>query len=209
MVLKSQDINLFKALFLLAILSPLTFIGQGVRGDQIWHQGKIFLNNKDTLSGLIKYNFKKNQIEYKQVNEYRILLPNKFYKASFTSLTDSSYHEFEVFKVETSHNYYRPYFFEAEDTLGKIKVYKQYYWTQKTTQNSFGIVNYGYKVSFDLFQLTSKKRAIEIKQKKRAVLNLLKDKKHEIKKEARKNKWRYNETYDVLQIIKYYNSLFT
>ena len=174
----------------------------------MWHQGQVILNDNDTISGLIQYSFVKNTILLKKRTERRIILPNKFSDVFLTSLIDSSRHHFQVFQVETSHNYLRPYFFEVEDTTGRLKIYKQYYWEQTTVQNGLGQVSFGYGIFFRLFKIDSKGIAHFIKQKKRPILKILKDKKHLIKTKAKEENWHYNNTYEVLKIIKYYNSLY-
>lgn len=206
--MRLQDTIVSKLPLLLFVLSSFLGLGQEVRGDKVWHQGEIVLNTSDTLDGLIKYNFRKNVIEYKKGSEYRILLPNTFKEVTYTSLMDSTSHKLEVFTIQTSKNYFRPYFFELEDTTGRIKIYKQYYWEQKTVSTGLNSVAFGYGIRFILYKINNNKVASYIVPKKKFVLRMLKDKKQLVKEKVKEERWRYNDPYQLIQIIKYYNTLF-
>jgi len=177
--------------------------------ENTWHKGKVFLNSGDSITGLIKYDFKENKIEYKKGNDYRLLLPGKFTKVTFTSSIDSSIHTFNVFKIETARDYYRPYFFEVIDTTGKIKLIRQYYWIDQVT--SFG--NSGFFITrkekiIQLYRLQKNSTVTSYRPRRKKILKSMKDKKNEIIDYAYSKILSFAIAKDVIKIVKYYNSLF-
>jgi hypothetical protein len=202
MASKLQAIIVFSLLFL-----SLQFFGQRPE-DQLWHRGYLVLDTHDTIKGLLKYDFQNNFIEYQKGEEYRFLLPGKFTKAVLHSSVDSIRHEFEVYTIKTGHDYYRPYFFEIVDTVGKIKLAQTYFWTERANAfGQFGTFIINYEKITNLFYVNELGEAKYIKPKKKIILKLTQDKADLVKIYAKKEHLHYNSVYGVVKIIKYYNSL--
>ena len=122
---------------------------------------------------------------------------------------DSTIHNFLVYDIKTARDYKRPYFFEPVDTTGRIKLVKQFYWIERST--NFGGSAYFADVRSvkytALYYYRREKTVKQLRLKKRDVLRVLKDKKHQIKQFVEENNLRYNTTRSVKKIIKHYNSL--
>lgn len=204
--MKLTDIKLYSLAILFFVC---TNIFSQKAENQVWHKGYIVLDNADTLYGLIRYDFKENYVEYQKGDDYRTLLPGKFSELYFTSSVDASTHLFNVLNIKTGEDYYRPYFFELVDTSGKVKIAKQYYWTEQS--NNFGQIG---GISFRLIKIetlyhyNAKKEAVYIRNRKRSILRIVADQKDKVKAEVKLQRYRYNNTDDIYKIIRYYNSLF-
>ena len=211
MALRYQTIINFNLFFFLSLSCQLLIAQkEGVNEEEkTWHKGIIFLSSGDSINGLIKYDFKKNKVEYQNGNDYRMLLPGKFTEMKFTSSIDSSHHTFTVFNIETAVDYYRPYFFEVIDTIGKIKLIRQYYWIDQVT--SFG--NSGFFITkkekiIQLYRLKRNNVVTSYRPRRKKVLKSMKDKKKEVIEYALSRNLSFALTADVIKIVKYYNSLF-
>ena len=176
--------------------------------DRLWHKGYLILDTQDTISGLIQYDFINNFVQYQKDEDYRILLPGKFTHIYHMSSVDSSEHHFDVYNIQTSKDYYRPYFFEILDTTGKFKFGQQFYWIQRASSfgqfGGFSIIN---DKILNIYQLKGNE-AIFIKPRKKYILNLLADKRDLVKEKANTSGWQFNNYYGIIKIFKYYNSLF-
>lgn len=205
--MKLQATIKYKLYSILGLLLPFLGLSQKAE-DNIWHKGYLVLDTQDTINGLIKYDFLNNYVQYQKDEDYRILLPGKFSKVYYRSAIDSSEHTLSIYNIETSKDYYRPYFFEVLDTNGKFKFAQQYYWIQRTstfgTFGGFSLIN---EKIMNLYFLKGSE-AIFLKPRKKFILNLMVDKKQEVKEKASSCGWNFNNYYDLIKIFKYYNSLF-
>lgn len=175
--------------------------------NDLWHQGYLVLDSKDTLKGLVKFDFINNYVEYQQGDDYRILLPGKFNHVFYLSSIDSSSHHLDVYSIQTSKDYYRPYFFEILDTTSKFKYAQQYYWIKRAS--SFGQIGGFTTISekvVTLYQIKNNE-ATYIKPRRNFILKLLSDKKDLVKKKALEKGWRFNNYNNLLKIFTYYNTL--
>ncbi len=175
--------------------------------DFTWNKGFCVLDTKDTLKGLLKFDFKNNYIEYLKGEEYRIFLPGKFTSFFYKSSIDSIEHNMHVYDRQTAEDFFRPYFFEPVDTTGKIKIVKQFYWQQRNASLSqfSGLNSYDEKIT-DLYYLNKNNQVLPLFLRKKFVLKLLTDKKELIKEKVKQNYWHYSNYTDVIKIIQYYNS---
>jgi hypothetical protein len=198
-----------KVLWVFSILLSASFLIAQNAEDKLWHKGYLVLDNQDTLEGLLKYDFRNNNIQYQKGDEFKFLLPGKVTKVFFISSLDSTNHTLDVAEVKTGEDYYRSYFFEMIDTSGKYKIAQQYFWIERVnTFAQFGTFSVNEEKVMNLFIINRKNIATYIKPKKRFILDTFKDKKQEIKEKCKVEHWSYSYNFDIIKIIKYYNSLY-
>ncbi|MDN3671089.1 hypothetical protein QWY93_17385 [Echinicola jeungdonensis] len=183
--------------------------------SQIWHEGKLYLENGDVLEGKLKYNLENNVVQMRD--------------GSIQTYGSSSIRYFEIFDeyyggIRTFYslpyamngNYKVPIFFELLMEGEDITLLCREYITNETRNTGMYSMYmhpmYGppmmntTKLAFDFYFL-SEDQIIKYNQKKKELLDFMDDRSEEIKLYMRKNRLSHDRRGDLLRITAYYNQL--
>jgi hypothetical protein len=180
--------------------------------SELWHDGKVVLDNGDTLRGMIKYDLDQNVVQYtaasKQAEAYSAR--NVLFFEIFDE-TVRKYRQFYVLPYNHVPNYKTQVFFELLDE-GKVTLLSREKLEYKTVGNYAYGGYYGgpYQrvvLTYQYFLMQEDGTLEPFRGTKNDFLYLMDDRKKEIQKFVRANKLNYDNKYDVARIVKYYNSL--
>ena len=175
----------------------------------IWYKGTLILTEGDTLSGAIHYEIENDLVQIdisssvktysaRQIWSFRIQDPDIKAERVFFALP---------YNVEGS--YKVPMLFELL-TEGEVSLLaREKLVTESIPQYNYWGNNYytRTRLSSDYFFGFANGKIRRYDGSKKDFFYLIKDKSSELKKFVNENRLRYNDIYDLVQIIDYYNSL--
>jgi hypothetical protein len=175
---------------------------------EVWHDGKIVLENKDTLRGLVKYDLQQDVIQYTNKDEsVEAYTPRK---VLFFEIFDSSVHKWRQFyslPFTATGAYRTQVFFELLEE-GKLTLLSREALEYKTYNSAYYVGGYTRQVLVTKFFLLDEKGNIEpFVGNKRDLLNLMEKKSDDVQEFIKANRLDYTEKYDLAKIVQYYNSL--
>lgn len=204
----------------LALIAVFILIGaQMVQAQdfpsQVWHEGRLFLNDGENIKGKLKYDLDNNIVQVQ--NE------------SIQTFSSSSIRFFEIFDeyyggIRTFYSlpyamnsdYKVPIFFELlTEGDGMTLLCREYITNDPRGMGMYSMyMNPMYgppmmnsnKLAFDFYFFTGDK-IVKYSQKKKELLDFMDDQSDEIKLYMRKNRLSHDRRGDLLRITAYYNQL--
>jgi hypothetical protein len=176
---------------------------------EFWHEGKVVLEEGDTLKGMIKYDISTDIIQLDQKGHLQSFTARKIIYYEIFDATSSRYRQFYSIPYSVTGGYKTPIFFELLSE-GKLTLLAREALEYKTS--STGLYGYGSisrQVLVDkFFVLTDKGNVEEFSGKRNDLLALMAKRDDEIKKYIKANRLDIDYKYDVARVFAYYNSLF-
>jgi hypothetical protein len=175
---------------------------------ELWHDGKIVLEQGDTLKGLVKYDLQQDLIQYtSKDNVVEAYTPRK---VLFFEIFDSSVHQWRQFyslPFTTGGAYRAPVFFELLEE-GKMTLLSREALEYKTYGTPYYLGSYSRQVLVTKFFLLDEKGNIDpFVGNKRDLLDLMGKKADDVQEFMKTNRLDYTDKYDLAKIVQYYNSL--
>jgi hypothetical protein len=197
----------FILLFCLLVTS-LSF-AQTFPFDQ-WHDGKVVLENGDTIAGSVKYDLQ----DLLQVRHQNKMESFSARKVLLFEIFDQGYKRYRTFyslPYSANGGYKSPVFFEVL-TEGKITVLAR----EKVEYRTYGYSPFMYgsyntrKVMVNVYYLLKENgNIVDFSGKRNDWLDLMGNRSNEIHDFAKDNKLDFDRKYDLKRIIDYYNSSYT
>ena len=177
--------------------------------SELWHEGRIVLVEGDTLSGLLKYDFQQDLVQYTKNNRKAEIYTAR--KVLFFEIFDETVHKYRKFFVlpysKPPSNYRAPVFFELLEE-GKMTLLSRELLEYKTYNNAFYGGSYSRLVQVDDFYFLKEDVSIEdFRGNKNDLLAMMGSRSKAVEKYIKANRLDFEEKYDVAQIVAYYNSL--
>lgn len=175
---------------------------------ELWHEGKIVLEEGDTLKGLVKYDQQQDLVQYAIKNQPASIYTAR--KVIFFEIFDNTIHRYRKFftlPFNTAGQYKAPVFFEllAE---GKMTLLSREYLEYKSTSSPTYIGSYSRQVLMNRYYFLKEDGTIEeFIGKKNDLINLMGKKGSEVNKYIKTNRLRYERKDDMARIVIFYNSL--
>jgi len=175
---------------------------------ELWHEGKIVLESGDTLKGQVKYDLQQDLVQFN--------IPNKTAEAysarkvlSF-EIFDNTVRKYRLFfslPYATNTDYKAPVFFELLEE-GKITLLGREALEYRTYSNPYFVGSYTRLVLVNkYFFLKENGNIEEFVGKKSDLLAAMGKKADDVEKFMKTNRLRFDEKYDLVRIVDYYNSL--
>ncbi len=188
------------------LLLPCFSIGQTLAPD-LWYEGEVILENKDTVKGLIKYD--QDLLQVTRNNHSEIFPAEKVLYFDIFDQTVKSFRRFYSFPFSTKGGYKKPIFFELL-SKGKLTL---------IARERIGIVTFSqstnitppklHRVLISNYYLIGEGGEIKKNSGKPAKLyNLMTDKSNVIHQYAHENQLNLENKRHIKKIFDYYNSLF-
>ena len=194
------------SLFFVTVMSHAQF------PSELWHEGKIVLVNSDTIKGNIKYDLDRDIIQVNNKNGIEAYTAKKVLYFNFFDDTSHQYRQFYALPYRITSEYKTPVFFEVF-LQGKMTLLGREFITVKTV--SYGNTalsgsSYSQQVLAYRYYFLDDQGEIERLQKnKRQLYQIFKKKESEIKQYVKRNRFRFDNKSDMMQLTEYYNRLIT
>lgn len=194
------------AFILLLILCGGSVQAQQVWPFEFWHEGRIVLNEGDTLKGMVKYDMQQDLVQY----SFRDSKPEAYTarKVMFFEIFDATinrYRRFFSLPYTTTPGYKSMIFFELLEE-GKMTLLAREY-LEYRNQNSMYLSYARLVLTYKYFFLKENGDIEEFKGSKSDLLDLMGRNGEDVDKYIRKHRLRYDDKDDLVRIVDYYNSL--
>jgi len=177
--------------------------------SDLWHDGKIVLEQGDTLRGQVKYDLQQDLLQFKIKNEKVEAYSAR--KVMFFEIFDNTinrYRNFFSLPYNKTSSYLAPVFFELLEE-GKLTLLSRENLEYKTYSSPYYVGSYSRLVMVYRFYFLNEKGEItEFVGTKNDLLNLMGRKSEDVEKYIKTNRLKVEEKYDFARIVAYYNSLF-
>lgn len=176
---------------------------------EYWHEGKIVLENGDTLKGSVKYDMQTDLIQIKVNERLEAYTARKILYLEIFDATVRRYRKMYSLPYNTSGEYRASIIFELL-VEGKITLLCREALEYRTLSSSFYYYgNYSRLVLVNkYFLLQEDGRIVPFQGTKNDWLDQMGRYKEEIQRYAKTNRLDFDEKYDLTRIIEHYNSLF-
>jgi hypothetical protein len=175
----------------------------------LWHEGKIILDSGDTLKGSIKYNLQSDLLQFQENKRNQSFSARKVLFFEIFDGTVKQYRQFYSMPYGVSENYKAPVFFEllAE---GKITLMCRETVEYRTYSPSFYYygTNTRLVLVYKYFLLQENGDITEFIRKSKDWPELMGNQAQSVEQYAKTNRLEFDNRYDLVKIINYYNSLF-
>jgi hypothetical protein len=173
-----------------------------------WHDGKVVTEDGDTLRGKIKYDPQNDLIQIGIGTRYESFTPRKVLYYDLVDATTKTFRKFYALPYAVSGDYRTPVFFELL-TEGKYTLLCREA-LEQVNVNSFYYYGGGSRVIlvYRYYLLKENGSILQIGRDKDDLMNLMQDRRDEIRKYIRSNHLNLDRRPDLVRAILYYNSLF-
>lgn len=175
---------------------------------ELWHDGKIVLENGDTLKGNVKYDMAQDLVQYQSGQGIAEAYTAR--KIVFFEIFDQTvrkYRQFYSLPYSANNTYRAPIFFELLEE-GKITLLAREAVEFRTYNNPYFVGSYSQQVLVNYYFLLDEKGNINaFNGRKSDLLNLMQRRREEVEKFIKTNKLNLDDKYDFARIVQYYNSL--
>ncbi len=176
---------------------------------ELWHDGKVVLENGDTLTGNVKYDMQTDLVQVQQRDQFTTYSARKLLFLEIFDKTVKRYRRMYSLPYNTSGEYRAPVIFELLEE-GKITLLCREALEYRTYSSVYNYYNYSrLTIIYRYFLLKEDGSIVEFLGKRGDWLDLMNDRKEEVQKFAKANRLDFDEKYDLSRIIAYYNSLFS
>ncbi|MBL0743762.1 hypothetical protein [Chryseolinea lacunae] len=184
--------------------------------SELWHEGKIVLVEGDTLKGLVKYDLPQNLVQYTARDNRTEAFSAR--KVLFFEIYDTSVRRYRQFfalpymGMGTGADYKAPIFFELL-TEGKMTLLcRESLETRMYNSSPYygGYYNNSYSrvvLVHTYYLLDENGNISEFTGNKSDLLQRMGKKSEEVEKYMKENRLKYDDPYDFVRIVAYYNSL--
>lgn len=197
-----------RVLFFIILFSPLVSSAQ-VWPFEFWHEGKIVLESGDTLNGKVKYDLHQDLIQFMYSEDKVEAFSAR--KVIFFEIFDETVHRYRDFYAlpyNATAGYKTPVFFELL-AQGKMTLLSREAVENKTYSSAFYMGSYTRQVLVNYYFFLMENGDIEeFRGSKNDLLNLMGKKSDLVQQYIKENRLKFDEKYDLVKIVAYYNSLF-
>lgn len=182
--------------------------------SELWHEGWLVTNDKDTLKGNLKYDFESQLIQVEIDSKIKAFSNRNIFYFEIYDKTIEDYRQFYSLMYEVNYNYNVPILFEVliEGKLSLLlkekivsetvpRYFPSYYWYGRTSYDYYN------KVDYEFFFMNIDGVIIKFNGKKKDLFNIMIDKFDDVKSYFVDNKLKVKNMSDLVKIVAYYNSL--
>lgn len=175
---------------------------------EFWHEGKIVIEGGDTLRGQLQYNMQTELVQLQANSKLETYTPRKIVFFEIFDKTVNRYRQFYSLPFALTGQYKTPVFFELLNE-GKITLLSREKLEYKTYSSFYSYGTYTRLVLTNAYYVLKEDGSLQdFNGKKNDFYDLMGSKKEEVQKFAKANKLNFNNKYEMVRVIDYYNSLF-
>ena len=176
---------------------------------EFWHEGKVVLLQGDTLKGNVKYDLQQDMVQFSAPDQrVEAFTARKVLFFEIFDRTVNKYRQFFALPFATNSNYRVPVFFELLEegkmTLMcreelKTQVYSSPYYYGNYTRVILVYTYFFLDESGDIHPFSGNKNDL---------IDLMGKQGDQVEKYMKANKLKFDDKYDLVKIVTYYNTLF-
>ena len=177
--------------------------------SELWHEGKIVLLEGDTLKGKIKYDLQQDMVQYIYPDlRIEAFTARKVIFFEIFDVTVHKYRQFFALPFSALSTYKTPVFFELLEE-GKMTLLAREALEYRSYNSPYYVGSYSRLVLvYKYFFLEETGDIKEFMGNKNDLLELMGRKAEDVERYMKANKLKFDEKYDLVKIVAYYNSLF-
>lgn len=197
---------LFLSLYIVSWVSHAQF------PSELWHGGKIVLVSGDTIKGNVKYDLERDIVQINNKQGTEAYTAKKLLYFNFLDESSRQFRQFYALPFRITSEYKTPVFFEVFFE-GKMTLLAREFITIKTT--SYGNAGLGgnsysrQELAYRYYFLNDSGNIIRFQGNRRQLYQILKNRENEVKQFIKRNRLRYDDKSDMIQLTEYYNTLIT
>ena len=177
---------------------------------EYWHEGRVVLDTSDTLKGVIRYNMQTDLLQYQKDDKNQSFSARNALFFEIFDVTIKQYRQFYSLPFNVAGGGYKaPIFFEllAE---GKITLLCRESLEYRNYSSSFYYygTNTRLVMVYKYFLLQENGAITEFVGKKNDWLDLMAKRADDVEHYAKTNRYAFDDKYELVKIIVYYNSFF-
>ena len=176
---------------------------------ELWHDGKVVLETSDTIKGLLKYDIQNDFIQVKKQNKLESFTARKVLAFEIFDVSVKRYRQFYSLPYSQNNTYKTPVFFELL-CEGKLTVLAREKLEYRTVSSPFYYYGtYSTLVLVNQYYLLKPNGLIEdFVGWKSDWLAAMENRESEVREYAKVNRLDFDDKYELVRIVDYYNSLF-
>jgi hypothetical protein len=176
---------------------------------ELWHEGKVVLETSDTIKGLLKYDIQNDFLQVKKQNKLESFTARKVLAFEIFDASVKRYRQFYSLPYSQNNTYKTPVFFELL-CEGKLTVLAREKLEYRTVSSPFYYYGtYSTLVLVNQFYLLKPNGLIEdFVGRKSDWLAAMENREAEVREYAKVNRLDFDDKYELVRIVDYYNSLF-
>jgi len=178
--------------------------------SEFWHKGKLVTSEGDTLAGNLKYDLSRDLVQVEINNQIFTFGAKKIIFFEIFDVTVDNYRQFYSIPYSATPGYKSEILFEVLYEGKLTLLTREALGQQTTSSNSYYWSGASYTrtiLTYDFYFLTKKGEMIYYSQKKKDLLDIMKDRYNQIKKYMKTYNLKSDEKGDLARITAYYNSL--
>lgn len=175
---------------------------------ELWHEGKIVLVTGDTLQGSVKYDLMQDLVQFDHPNTpAEVFTPRKVLYFEIYDKTVNRYRSFFALPYHATTGYRTSIFFELIEE-GDMTLLSREVLEYRTYNSPYYFGSFSRQVLVNKYFFLEEDGAIvEFEGNRSDLLALMGNKAESVEKYIKQNRLRFEEKYDLAQIVAYYNSL--
>jgi hypothetical protein len=193
---------------IILFFSCIPFCSQGQQfAYEFWHEGRAVLESNDTIKGSIKYDLQNDLLQVKVNNQQESFTARKILFFEIFDLTVKRYRQFYSLPYSPNNTYKVPVFFELL-CEGKITLLNRERLEYRTVNTYYYYFTNGPFMVDHYFLLKPDGKIEGFEGRKADWLSLMDNKEKEIREFVKENRFNFDDKYELIKIVEYYNSLF-
>ncbi|HEY8511641.1 MAG TPA: hypothetical protein VIL31_06770 [Cyclobacteriaceae bacterium] len=175
---------------------------------ELWHEGRIVLVDGDTLKGRVKYDLMQDLVQFDRPNRpAEVFTPRKVLFFEIYDKTVNKYRSFFALPYNATTGYRTSIFFELMEE-GNLTLLAREALEYRTYNSPYYFGSFSRQVLVHKYFFLEEDGAIvEFDGNRSDLLALMGNKAESVEKYMKENRLRFEEKYDLAQIVAYYNSL--
>jgi hypothetical protein len=174
----------------------------------LWHEGKLVLESRDTLKGKLKYNMQNDLLQLQANGHLETYTARKIIYFEIFDQTVKRYREFYCLPYANSGQYKTPIFFELLEE-GKMTLLARELLEYKTYSSYYYYGSYTRLVLVNKYFFLKEDGTInDFTGKKNDLLALMGAHENDVQRFIKENKLSFDKKYDIARAVEYYNSFF-
>jgi len=198
-----------QSFFILTItISSIVSYGQEF-SSEIFHEGFLVTNNKDTIRGALKYDMQSNIVHITDRGTLKTYSSQKIFYFEIFDVSVDNYRQFYSLPYKVSIGYKIPILFELQYE-GPFSLMTREAIIQESVSNSstyWGGASLRLRLIYSYYFVNKKGELTFFSGRKKELMEIMKDKSKYVKEYIKEYKLQVDEIHDLIRITAFYNSI--
>lgn len=199
-----------KRLLFIFIITTSSVAGYGQKfSSDIFHEGFLVTNDKDTIRGELKYDMQSNIVYITDRGTLKTYSSQKIFYFEIFDVTVDNYRQFYSLPYKVSIGYSIPILFELQYE-GPFSLMTREAIVQESISNSstyWGGASFRLRLIYSYYFVNKKGELTFFSGRKKELMEIMKDKSKHVKEYIKEYRLQVDEIQDLIRIIAFYNSI--